>query len=514
MKTRIRSFCLLLLLWIFHLINNIIWLAKDRIGPYADSAWFLECGHIYINRLADSFKLFWFLLTFQPHAPLVPIMLIPKYLLFGNGADSSIILLNSVFWGILIIGMFFLAKELDLGDKGAAFSVILLSLYPPIFVMNHHLLLATPLLALTVWFIYVLLQTEDFSNRRKSLNLGIIMGIGFLVKQSFGIYILFPLVFIVFRAFCNSRTKGEVLKNITITSISAFIICGWWYIPNAMKTFWWIGHIQGFESNLAQMPGLFSLNSILFYPKMILLGLGILSIPFLLFLFNGKSMNGNSRWHLVFTWILGSFFILTLFIKWKDIRYLVPFLGGISLLSSSFAYGLKNKYARKVFVFSFIFIGLLQFFICNYTRIPEKFIPELRIMRTQKSNWRTSEILEFIRNYSDKAGLDVPTLVVVPLEFGFSVRTFSYLSEKRKMNIVCTQTAWQEDPFFFLNEETPIFLITKHPLVPQLFVSENIVSKQIKPVYSHISDNSNNFTLIHQFNLPDNANANLYLYQR
>ena len=142
----------------------------------------------FVVAFTEIFKL-------KPH--LITVLPVPFYIIFGNTYENALYV-NLIF---MILASFFLYKlGISIaGEKEALLSVFVLNVFPLMIGMSREFLTEYGLMTFVIMWMYYLLRYDLFQKRKISCILGIILGLGMLMKISFILYIVFPTLFVLIR---------------------------------------------------------------------------------------------------------------------------------------------------------------------------------------------------------------------------------------------------------------------------------------------------------------------------
>ena len=196
------NYLFLTILWLFHLINNYIWLKIDtsplRWDPgshYLSSLRFFDVlSYPSIHLLSEIVN------VCGTYPPLVGIIPTPLYVLFGRDSDTAIFIMNSIFLFILIFSVYGIGKKLC-NNKAGILASFIVTMYPMLFGQTRLFMLDPPLMAMTSLSLYTLLLTDGFKNRKYSWFFGVTLGLGMLTKFTFVFCVIGPIAFVMYSTF-------------------------------------------------------------------------------------------------------------------------------------------------------------------------------------------------------------------------------------------------------------------------------------------------------------------------
>lgn len=523
------NYLFLMILWLFHLINNYIWLKIDtsplRWDPgnhYLSSLRYFDVlSHPSIHLLSEIVN------VCGTYPPLVGIIPTPLYVLFGRDPDTAIFIMNSIFLFILIFSVYGIGKKLCNNNAGILASFIVI-MYPMLFGQTRLFMPDLPLTAMTSLSLYTLLLTDGFKNRKYSLFFGMTLGLGMLTKFTFVFYVIGPIAFVMYPTFkFNINTilkKEEFVQYFIRSKIQFFNVISSLFLGGLVLSVWYLPNFHHvLKSQLANAtaggairghPDIFTLKSFLYY----LFGLindqsfffFVLFIIALLYLTKLKSKNIT----FLAIWIGVTYLVFSLILN-KDIRYIMPLLPAVALISAIGIERINNRKVKTVLIALIIIFGCVQFFAVSYgtDHLPQReyIITSLGTINLFNQNlgfaphpiaedWKTQEILEII---NETRTYDTAIIGVIPdnPSIHTPIRYYSYL-----YNLPFSITAnGGYDPYVALKSDYVLTLKDEKGNMGPWFLMNNInnATKLFK-------QNINNFTLIKTIQLPDKSELLIY----
>ncbi len=360
MKNHILRYRYLYLLILFFNTSNIIWFWKDAAPPMWDqSHYLLSSQHLFHTLQDEGFLSFLSAYTtiLGNKAPLITVLPLPFYLVFGDSYRVGLCI-NLVF---VVIGSIYLYRvgETVSGRGCGLMSVFMLNTFPLLMGMSREFLVEYGLTVSVIAWIYYLLRLDEWNRRRDAYALGIILGLGMLMKFSFFVYVAAPTIFIAAHRIYDRRSLREDWKrHCAAIAIIGTMIAGPWYFRNMSGIVHFI-HFAGY-SDLAKnwsMGDVFSIGTILKYWTH-LINYGISFYYFLLLLLavlldcvrlarhdNQPVLRKEEREniYILLSWVAVPLLILTFAVN-KDYRYVAPLLPALAILMSM---SLARLFSRK-----------------------------------------------------------------------------------------------------------------------------------------------------------------------
>lgn len=333
---------------LFFVLANLFWFRNDFAPPMFDqSHYLLTSEQLYHTLTSEGVFSFFpaYMNAMGIKAPLMTVLPIPFYLIFGD-AYSSALYVNLLF---IIVGSVYLYKFASLVSRkeSALLSVFILNSFPLTFSMSREYLVEYGLMTFVIAWMYYILRLEITDSRKDAYVLGMVMGLGMLMKSSFILYIIFPTVFlIVMRTVELKKIPAEWKSNSLIIILVGAGVAGTWYCKNLPK----IVHFALFAgfSDVAKnwsMGDVFSLSTIFKY-WVYLINYGIsfyyfaliaiaLLISLLKFAVSKKTIGScfleRKYQYFLLIWFMVPFLFFTLAVN-KDQRYTLPFYPALAIL--------------------------------------------------------------------------------------------------------------------------------------------------------------------------------------
>lgn len=355
----------LALIWIIQGICNYWWLKVDTRPPYYDMA-----GHslITINLIQFPERLFpigWaqHLLSVGPYPPFAYVVAGGFGFLFWPTVDTFLAA-NWLFLGILMLAVYEIGRRCA-GVSTGIFAALLISLYPMIYGLSRIYLLDLPLTAMVAASIACLFCSEMFRYRAPSIVLGIMLGLGMLTKWTLVIFVLGPLAITAYLVIKEPKLR---LVNFALTGIVAGIIFLPWYLYNFDRLLDFL-QIGGFEAAVLEGDPSRGTWAAWTYYLEALLNNQVLLPLFLLFLVGFVVVlmrwRSNVYFLLLLSWIVVPYVIFANYDN-KDVRYTLPYLPAIALLTSIGIMQLRSRATRSLLMSMGIVMGFAQFGVLTF----------------------------------------------------------------------------------------------------------------------------------------------------
>lgn len=416
MKLKNKHSFIILIIIIFHGINNYIWLRLNLKPVYDDQAFHLLGGLQIIEMLKLPFwGIFTKIMSFSVVAfypPLFHFCMAIFNIIFGKSLISSV-MTNMVFLAVLSFSLYYIGKKL--GDKNiGVLSTFIVSMYPFVFGLSRTPLLDFALTAMVALSLCCLIYTDNFTNRLSSLLFGFSLGLGMLTKQLFIFFIIVPLSFVIIGQLFKKEMNKSKAKNLFISFLAAFFLDAYWYVVNLKKVLPNYIRAGYHDADMFGPSNLFSLDSMVYYFYQLIVNqmLPFFCIVFAVgaFIFFRSKMKMKS--FLLFS-ILGAYIIFTFLIKIKEPKTTVPYLSVFAIVSAAGILNLRPVKLKKFFIAFLVVFGLYQYFIVSYVPLlsprsrgvrPSFFMPAHMLDEVigyqhfpVRKNWKLDEVLLLIQ---------------------------------------------------------------------------------------------------------------------
>ena len=241
---------LLILFTLAGLALNVHWLVQDERPTAYDDSWYLENAFNLYHRLTQDGPAAFvsaYLETFRIKAPLIAVLPLPFFLAFGPSLDAAL-LVNCVFLVVINVYLFRLGRRWFSPATGLL-AVVIFQTMPVTIGMSRAFMTEYGLAAFVIAFVYYLVESDHFSNRAAALKLGIVGGLGLLMKFHFLIVVI-PLLVVLVRAWREDRF-ASARGPLRLAAVAVAVTAGPWYFPNVshVVVFSWgvIGHLANYQ---------------------------------------------------------------------------------------------------------------------------------------------------------------------------------------------------------------------------------------------------------------------------
>lgn len=531
---------ILILLWLFHLINNYIWLNMDNYPLLWDAgAYYLDSlilfdyiKHLSIPSLLNVIK------VGGQYPPFVPFLVSLSYIIFNRTEDVAVFIGNGIFLGILICSIYGITKNIY-NKKSGVLAAFLVTMYPIIFGHSRIFMYDLPVTAVVCLSIYIFQKTDNFKKIGYSLLFGITFGLGLLTKFSFLLFSTSAIFYYGYRNcskvagyilkgrfFLSMRSYLKQIKNLFIATLIAAILASIWYVPNFARFLQAIFIYPETCRKVSPLTFSFASISYYFFRSINYQISFFLFLIFVIGLFYFIRLRLKNKLFLIF-WVLFSYIGCTLE-NYKSPRYTMPYLPAIAIISSIGLMSIRHKKSRVIVTTIVVIISVVQFLAYSYgakllpsflkVDFPTKFVALSNVNSIilfnqkggdnpleqntifKKGDWKTEEILDVIVNSSGDIKNKSINVFIIPddprihsplaslaylkkLPFAFHVGSCEHISVSRRDVVITKDGNWMVPPYFM---------------------------EKINQSVNWFAENIDKFTLIKKIKLPDNSNLLIY----
>ncbi|MGB7623109.1 MAG: glycosyltransferase family 39 protein [Terriglobia bacterium] len=364
MKPHLHAWILLGLI-IFFGSSSLLWLSRNSRPPGPDTAAEIRTA-LEFSRPLSHFSAHGFREVFINHnlvayPPLQQILIGIQFALFHPSIDWAPA--ANLFW-MVIFSLAAYGIGARVTSPAAGLLTVLLTLSMTLvasFVREVSLEIA--LMALVTTSIYLLLRSENFTKGWPSLALGLVAGLGLLIKESFPIYLFFPALFVFLRKPSRISTRS-LLWGLSGAAV-AVAIAAVWYAPH-WRDVTALYALNRRQAVIEHDPMGWNLAAALFYPNALLnYYLNPLLAIFLLVSLVRDWRKASEVKQLVLVWLAGGYFLLTFIIANKDVRHFIPCAPAIALLVSDWMLSRSTR-LRRVLIPLSIAASFLFFFASQW----------------------------------------------------------------------------------------------------------------------------------------------------
>jgi hypothetical protein len=307
---------------------TLLWLWLDRTPPQWDDAWYLASslkafdalhqGGIpgYLAALNSLFGI---------RAPLIAALPVPFYLLFG-GRWHAAFLVNLASMAVLFMAVFRIARHFW-NTRVGLFAIAIVGTMPLFYGLARWFMVEYALAAIVAAAFCLLFTSDSHQTAATGILLGIVCGLGMLIKIDFPVYVLPAFLYVWYKTRPSARSLAWIL-------VPCLILAGPWYLLHfrgALK----FALAAGF-GEFASMEGAGPVHDIADYLRRFSVqGISSYYVCLTVILGGWALLRGRRSAALIppLLWLLPC--VVFLFSGNNDIRYLAPILPAFALLLST-----------------------------------------------------------------------------------------------------------------------------------------------------------------------------------
>jgi 4-amino-4-deoxy-L-arabinose transferase-like glycosyltransferase len=195
-----KAWLVLAVLSLFFLGTTFLWLRLDRSPPTWDDSYYLTNSLVMYDALTDGglpgyARQFLTIMAIKP--PLIAILPTPVYLIAGRKPRAAL-LVNLAALLILFATLYRLGQRYA-SRRAGAIAVCIAGTMPIVYGLSRWYLVECGLTAIVCVAIALIAAWEDTSGLWRAFLLGVTCGLGLLMKFSFPVYVLIPLLYLAVR---------------------------------------------------------------------------------------------------------------------------------------------------------------------------------------------------------------------------------------------------------------------------------------------------------------------------
>ncbi|MBU1088056.1 MAG: glycosyltransferase family 39 protein [Candidatus Omnitrophica bacterium] len=419
-KKKIKYICLILFgcLAIFHIANNLYFLTCNPLAEgkdsYAHITGFSNFKRILENKQNNPFyrteKSLGYNLVFGviDYPPLFYLSAYLMNLLLGSLLVNPALFTNTFYLIMLLSSVYAIAGTIN--ARAAIISAFICGMYPLVFLSSRHFSLELALSAVTALSIFLLIKTNGFEQRKFSLLLGIFLGLGMLLKQTFLIYLSGPMIFYIYLGLFQKQPLSGLKKrglNLCLSIIIGILISSiFYYNPEVYASVFKRAGFSGAVNN----ENLFSFAHLSYYFQSLPNTIGGF---FLLMLLGGlfylRKIERRMKYVLIL-WVLVPLIFFT-FVRLKYGEYTTAYLAALSLITGLAITKIDRKFLSGLVIAVIIIIGVFDYYQIstnenrNFYATYYPSVPILAVAYPENKSQSAAQILENIAFSQVKIGI-------------------------------------------------------------------------------------------------------------
>lgn len=301
------------------------------------------------------------------------VQLIGAVISLAFGYKSIFLLIETfLFFVLSIIFTYKLAYLLTKDQKKSFLTAAIYSLFPQIIDQSHYFHLDIPLTALVLMAIYFLLISDRFKKIFPTITFFVLFSFIQLTKWTGFVFILTPLLIVMFQAFQevrkskDSRKIYRVLGNFFVGSVLFFILVLPWYYVNWREL---IAQVKVFSVGESDDPTNLW-QSLLYYP-LNAVSHQIMFLPFVLtFISMIRIIRRDRKKGLVILFNILVPWLVFVLISNKNLRYTLPLMPLVAYLNADILLAFPKNIkigAKLASIFTLVYLALASSFLSFFS---------------------------------------------------------------------------------------------------------------------------------------------------
>ncbi len=303
------------------------------------------------------------------------------YFLVGPTQNNSVMINSSIFIGILLFSLYNIGRLVK-GYSLGVLSCVIVLLYPVVFNQAKVYMLDLPLLSVVTLSIYLLIKCDYFRSKKYSLLFMFSFFMGVLIKINFLCFIVVPLFFVIFERIRKYKINPYFFLAAGFI-VSGFLFLYFYISPVFLrKIILWLFKLKGsgvvvtwIPQELREVPFLVHKLRALFWYLWGFINWQANLLFFILFLAGMWAFlkSNNLYKKIIVSWIFFSYLLMSWFVYAIDVdmevtgvRYSMPLLGGVSLITSYGLLSLKKRFLRKMSIGLVVIFGVVNMILLSF----------------------------------------------------------------------------------------------------------------------------------------------------
>jgi 4-amino-4-deoxy-L-arabinose transferase-like glycosyltransferase len=519
-------------LWLFHVALNAVWLRLDNYPPAWDSAHHLS---MTLRWLA-----FWqtpslgglrAVAAASSYTPLPYWLVLPFYPLFGRGADVAILANGAIWLGVLLVATYGLGRQVA-NRRVGLLAAALVSLYPLVVALQRDFLLDVALMAMVALSLWLLLRCGSFDCRGRAVALGLVLGLGTLVKWPFPFFLGAPFLAALYLVTRRGGWSRLRLVNLGLClAVAAGLTAARYvfnvlFLPGDLYNLGVMGQLIESFAMAAGHPPWYTLSGLLYYFSTLVNHQASFFFTVLFLAAMPAFFRGGARDRLVLGLSIAVPFILATLLPIKEQRITVPYLPSVAVITAVGLSSIRRKALRTGAIALTLVVGLIQLWASSFgfaDLLPAVYLRtswiELAVLQqhpvqsprdfqVQRADWKHRDLVETIRADAEARGLEPPLQVpLVANTAAYNANTLNYYSLLRDAGIDFLYVwCWYDEPIDLEASGCP-YLVLKSGDNTGV---ESWDQAGVKGAEAFLSERRADHELIYAATLPDGSEIRLY----
>ncbi|HTM47136.1 MAG TPA: glycosyltransferase family 39 protein [Bryobacteraceae bacterium] len=323
-RARLAFFALSL----FFLGTTLVWLRLDRSPPAWDDAFYLTNSVVMYDALTSGglrgfARQFLTIMGIKP--PLIALLPAPVYLVAGRNTGAAFAVNLAAM--LVIFGVLYRLGRKYGGRRAGLAAVWIAGTMPILYGLSRWYLVECGLTAIVCAAIWLIVEWMEAPDRWKAFLIGVVCGLGLLMKFSFPLYVGAPLLYAALR-------KGVTPKTLLAFAAPAILLAAPWYAFNFGPA-WRLAVLAGTAENtrVYQTGDIFSIGDIWRYLGNVCnagLTIYFAALAVLLAVF-GRTARPSGRRGLMVCALWSVPLVFLTFGHYRDLRYAAPLYPSLAL---------------------------------------------------------------------------------------------------------------------------------------------------------------------------------------
>ena len=353
----IRAVYWLVLIVVVQVVANFLWLTIDQTPPAWDQSAHLRSAIMFSQKLSGESEYSWLQIVRSGYGypPLIHFIGGIWGLLFGLGNITS---LMTLFWIGLIVGVFFLLKEVLKDEDWAVVGAGIFSLIPVVYDISRSFLLDLPLLMMVTWGLWFWIRSDELKKNSYSWGLLLMLILASLTKLNGFLYFVPIGLMVLFGLIKQPKILGKIIIGVVVYGL----LVGWWWGVNWQNIVMYLTGLAGTGEKLTDPMDLTSGVTWIHYFRLFFWNQ--LS-PLAAVIIVGLMVKGRKLGNFWWLYLVINYGIFTI-IKNKDYRFIMPLLPVVILMATA---GLREWWRKSdevaIWIGVILISYLLWFFVNN-----------------------------------------------------------------------------------------------------------------------------------------------------
>jgi hypothetical protein len=434
--------------------TTFLWLWLDHSPPSWDDAYYLSKSLVFYDAFADGGLAGFskqFLHGMEAKPPLIGALPAPVYWTAGRRTRAAYAV-NLAFLLVMFGALYSLGKKYA-GPRTGLIAIFVAGTMPILYGLSRWFLVECGLTAIVCVAICVIAEWNEFDGAWKAFLLGAVCGLGMLMKMSFALYVLVPMLYFAFRARSSAKTYMAFVAPIIVLTMP-------WYFFNFRSVL--ATALKAGSAGTAQVYGtgeVFSWSGISSYltnlfnagPTWYFIALPLLLVALV------KVTPAAARRGLLLCALWGSPVLFLVFGHYRDLRYAAPLFPALALALAILIETALSNQGMKAGIVACVLLALplLSMLQTSFGVFGSRFemggllfvAPRLDYARRYDSaGWPQQEILLDIYRAVKLTGGERKSLILGTDSVRFNADNFQLAAIRNKLPFDITTTAYQTDP--------------------------------------------------------------------